>query len=99
MEVTTGRQVELIAGKPAPQMIHAAAARLNLPANQCLVVGDRLETDIVMGRVAGAWIALVLTGVSTRAEALRMPMPPDLIVSNLGELAKHILGNKLCVIS
>lgn len=91
LEVTTGKPVELIAGKPSPQMIHAAAARLNLPANQCLMVGDRLETDIVMGREAGAWTALVLTGVSTRAEALRAPKPPDLIVNNLGELATHIL--------
>jgi arabinose operon protein AraL len=90
LEVSSGKQVELISGKPSPQMIRAAAARLNVSPDQCLVVGDRLETDIAMGRQAGAWTALVLTGVSTRAEALRAPQPPDLILNNLGELAEEI---------
>ena len=91
LETSAGRQVELISGKPSPQMIAAAAARLKVPPDQCLVVGDRLETDIAMGHAAGAWTALVLTGVSTRAEALRMSKPPDLILNNLGELAERIL--------
>ena len=93
LETSTDRQVELISGKPSPQMIRAAAARLKVPPDQCLVVGDRLETDIVMGRAAGAWTALVLTGVSTRAQTLRMSKPPDLILNNLGELAERLFKN------
>ena len=94
LETSSGRQVELIAGKPSPQMIRAAAARLKVRPEQCMVVGDRLETDIVMGRAAGARTALVLTGVSTRAEARRQPKPPDLILNNLGELAERLIENQ-----
>ena len=35
--------------------------RLGLPANRCMMVGDRLETDILMGQQAGMYTAAVLT--------------------------------------
>ncbi|MCX6047977.1 MAG: HAD hydrolase-like protein [Chloroflexi bacterium] len=50
------------------------------------MVGDRLETDIRMGQQAGMVTAVVLTGVATRAEAEQMPIPPDYVIENLGEL-------------
>ncbi|MFQ5859862.1 MAG: HAD-IIA family hydrolase, partial [Anaerolineae bacterium] len=68
LEATTEKKVELVAGKPSRLMIQAGLDRMGLPAEQVLMVGDRLETDILMGKRAGTATALVLTGVTRRAQ-------------------------------
>ncbi len=57
-------------GKPGLALAEALAAVTGVPAAQTLLVGDRLDTDIAMGRAAGMATALVLTGV-TREEDLQ----------------------------
>ena len=86
LEVTTGKQVELIAGKPSPMIIQAGGALLGVPIGQCLVVGDRLETDILMGREAGARTAVVLTGVARREHLATSPVQPDYVLENIGSV-------------
>ena len=86
MEQLTGRRPELIAGKPSTVILDVALERLNLPAQRCLMAGDRLETDIRMGCEAGMVTAVVLTGVSTREDAAKASPAPDLVLDNLGEL-------------
>ncbi len=86
LEHLTGRRVELLAGKPSPLMVQVAMAELQVEPSRCLIVGDRLETDIRMGQAAGMVTAVVLTGVSSRADALRSPQPPDWIIEGLAEL-------------
>lgn len=83
LEATTGKPVELVAGKPSPMMIECGVARLGVPASECLVTGDRLETDMVMGRHAGARTALVLTGVTRRDQLDTAPAPPDHVLENI----------------
>lgn len=53
-----------VVGKPGPALIHAACADLGCRAEEVLVVGDRLDTDIAAGLAAGAPTWLVLTGVA-----------------------------------
>ena len=84
LEATTGKRVELIAGKPSPMMIQAGAQLLGVPLEQCLVVGDRLETDIVMGRNAGAQTAVVLTGITRREDLATAPVEPDYVLEDIG---------------
>jgi len=84
----TGREVEALAGKPSPIIVDVALERLGLPPDRCLMVGDRLETDIHMGQQAGMWTAVTLTGASTRADAARWRPPPAFIVENLGALVE-----------
>ena len=67
-------------------MMQVVLERLGLPAGRCMMVGDRLETDIRMGQEAGMVTAVVLTGVSTREDVARMAQPPDFVIENLGEL-------------
>jgi ribonucleotide monophosphatase NagD (HAD superfamily) len=86
LEHITGRQVELVAGKPSPLITQVALERLGVPADRCMMVGDRLETDIRMGQQAGMATAVVLTGVSKREDVALMPSPPDFVINNLGEL-------------
>ena len=86
LEHISGRPVELVAGKPSPLITQAAIEQLDLPPERCMMVGDRLETDIRMGQVAGMVTAVVLTGVSTRDDVSRMDSPPDFVIENVGDL-------------
>ncbi len=86
LEHMTGHKLDLLAGKPSPLIVQVALDRLGLPAEQCLMVGDRLETDIFMGQRAGMATAAVLTGASTRADAEQMDSPPTFILENVGEI-------------
>ncbi len=86
LEHMTGRRVEILAGKPSPLMAQVAGEVLGLPPERCLMVGDRLETDIRMGHEAGMRTAVVLTGVTTREMAEQADPPPDYVFRDLGEL-------------
>lgn len=86
LEHMTGRKLELLAGKPSTLTMQVAIAKLALPAARIMMVGDRLETDILMGQQAGMVTAVTLTGVATRADVAQMAQPPDYIINNLGEL-------------
>lgn len=86
LEHLTGRAVELLAGKPSPLTVQVAMAELGVEPSRCLMVGDRLETDIRMGQAAGMQTAVVLTGVSSRADAARLVPPPDFVIEFLTDL-------------
>jgi 4-nitrophenyl phosphatase len=78
----------IYAGKPSPVLIELACRRLELPKEQVLVVGDRLDTDIAAGQAAGCPVALVLSGVSSRAEAEAWHPAVDVIAADLESLVK-----------
>ncbi len=67
IEGCTGVSCERHTGKPDPYMLQAALERLDLSLADCIMVGDRLSTDIRMALDAGMASALVLTGETTRA--------------------------------
>ncbi len=91
LEHMTGRKLELLAGKPSPLIMQTALARLGVTADRCMMTGDRLETDILMGQQAGMVTTVTLTGAATRADALHMAAPADFIVNNLGEIPALII--------
>ncbi len=86
LEQITRRKLELLAGKPSTLILETAAARLGLPPERCLITGDRLETDIVMGKRAGMFTAVTLTGVTRREDVHPGEFAPDLVIENLGDL-------------
>lgn len=73
IEGCTGVRCEQNVGKPDPFMLEAALSRLGLAASQCVMVGDRLMTDIRMAIDAGMPSALVLTGETTREMLAAQP--------------------------
>ena len=79
-------QRPLVAGKPEAPLFHAAAKRL--AADRPLVVGDRLDTDILGGNNAGFATVAVLTGVDTRESILaaRTLERPDYLINDLTDL-------------
>lgn len=73
----------IIIGKPQPDMYIAALARLGTAPKETLVVGDRLETDILGGQNTGCPCALVLSGVTTLEAAQQWKPIPDIIAADL----------------
>jgi len=86
VEAVTGRRVDPVVGKPSPLMLEAALERLGLPPDACAIVGDRVETDIQMGRAARLTTILVLTGVTGRDAPEILRWPPDHVLESLEEL-------------
>ncbi len=75
-----------IMGKPMPEMYTACLERMHVKAEDTLVVGDRLETDIAAGQALGCHTALVLSGVTTREMAADWQPKPDWIGPDLTTL-------------
>ena len=64
VEAVTDRRVEAIVGKPSPIILEVALRALGVSPSESVMVGDRLETDIAMGRRGGLHTILVLSGVT-----------------------------------
>ncbi|HMK35129.1 MAG TPA: HAD hydrolase-like protein, partial [Desulfomonilaceae bacterium] len=83
-----GRQPDLVFGKPSTGMAELALQILRLPRTSCLVVGDRMETDILFARNAGMSSALVLTGATKVTALCKYPYGPDYILDSIAHLAE-----------
>jgi 4-nitrophenyl phosphatase len=81
----------VIVGKPEPLMYLVALKRLNISAEQALVIGDRPETDIAGAQQIGCRTALVLSGVTNAKQASAWRPQPDIIADNLEKVVKQIL--------
>ena len=90
LEACSGRSVDLIVGKPSSVVSEMAMQRLGLPAESCFMIGDRLETDILMGNNAGMTTVLVLTGVTEIASVRASEMQPDYVLDSIAELRRCI---------
>jgi 4-nitrophenyl phosphatase len=85
--ITTATGVDpIFAGKPFPYLMELALERLGSKKEETLVIGDRLETDIAAAQAVGCQTALVLSGVSTQAQAFEWNPPPDIISDSLAAL-------------
>lgn len=80
----------IIAGKPQPALFELALSRLGVNKEEALVVGDRLETDILGGQNAGFPTALVLSGIATLDDARAWSPAPTYIYSDLEELVNQL---------
>lgn len=76
----------LVIGKPERPLFDLALEALHTPAHACLMVGDRLETDIAGGQRAGMQTALVETGVDNAESAQRKNILPDGVFATLNDL-------------
>ena len=86
LEHISGRAPDLLAGKPSTLILEVAMEWMGLPPARCIMIGDRLETDMRMGRQAGMLTAVTLTGVTGRDDVALMPDPPDYVIETLGDL-------------
>ena len=89
VEASTGRAPDEIIGKPFQPMMEVILARTGLEPAQICMVGDRLYTDIAMGK-HGLRTVLVLSGETQPGDLVESPYKPDLVVKDIGELAQLI---------
>jgi 4-nitrophenyl phosphatase len=80
----------IIVGKPEPLMYQVALERLNIAAEQALVVGDRPQTDIAGAQQIGCRTALVLSGVTNAKQAANWKPSPDIIADDLEKVVQLI---------
>jgi 4-nitrophenyl phosphatase len=75
-------------GKPERFFFLELCRRVGAEPARCVLVGDNLESDIAGARGVGMKTVLVLTGVSSREEARRLPatLRPDWVAAGLPEL-------------
>ena len=71
-------------------MMRSALNALNAHSETTAMIGDRMDTDIVAGLEAGMETILVLSGVTTRAEADRFPYRPSRIVDSVADLVDDL---------
>ena len=89
IEAASGVKPEIV-GKPQPEMFKQALTQLDSQSGETLVIGDRLETDILGGQTAGCLTGLVLSGVSDRESGENWTPKVDIIAENLDDMIDMI---------
>ena len=73
-------------GKPNPLMVRIALKYLGAHSEDTVMIGDRMDTDIVTGIESGLETILVLTGVTREEDVPRFPYQPTRVVRSLVEI-------------
>jgi NagD protein len=73
-------------GKPNPWMMRSALNYLDVHSENTVMIGDRMDTDIVAGVESGMETILVLSGVTRREDVARYPYQPTRIVESVAEI-------------
>ena len=77
-------------GKPNPLMMRAALNRLEAHSETTVMVGDRMDTDILAGLEAGMRTVLVLTGITRADDVERFPFRPSRVVPSVADLVDDV---------
>jgi len=73
-------------GKPNPLMMRSALNYLDVHSEDTVMVGDRMDTDIIAGVESGMKTILVLTGVTRREDIDRFPYRPTWVLESVAEI-------------
>jgi NagD protein len=92
IEAVTQKKVEAIAGKPSPLIIQTALEAMGLPPGDCILIGDRLETDIKMGQDSGIATGIVLTGVTDEKTLRESSIQPDFVFQSNADVKNILMG-------
>ncbi len=77
-------------GKPNPMMFRAAMNRIDAHSEDTVMIGDRMDTDIVAGMEAGLETILVLTGSTRREDVARFPFRPSRVVESIADVVELV---------
>jgi arabinose operon protein AraL len=86
VEAVTDTKVEIIVGKPSPIMLEVALHALGCAVHESVIVGDRVETDMAMGKQLGLATVLVLSGVTRSDDPRIAALAPDHVLRSVREL-------------
>jgi len=85
IEAASGKSPFFV-GKPNPLMMRTALNYLDVHSEDTVMIGDRMDTDIVAGVESGMETVLVLSGVTNREDVDRYPYQPTRIVQSVGAI-------------
>ena len=85
MEIATGKQA-YFCGKPNPLMMRSGLNLLGCHSAEAVMIGDRMDTDIISGMESGMSTVLVLSGVSTRENIRSYAYQPTVILNGVGDI-------------
>jgi len=85
IEMATG-QTAYFVGKPNPLMMRTGLRILGVHSEDAVMVGDRMDTDIVAGIETGLETVLVLSGVTDRAGIRKFPYRPGIVLNGVGDI-------------
>ncbi len=85
IETASGHKPYIV-GKPNSLMMMLATRKMGVHADDTIMVGDRMDTDIVGGMEAGMTTALVLSGVTDKDELTQFPYTPDHVFNSVADI-------------
>lgn len=85
IELATGRKAYFI-GKPNPLMMRHAIKKIDCRLEDTLIVGDRMDTDIIAGIESGIETALVLSGITKKEDLVMFPYQPSYIFDRAADI-------------
>lgn len=91
IEMATGVQA-YFCGKPNPLMMRTGLRILNCHSADAVMIGDRMDTDVISGLESGMSTVLVLSGVSTRETLNTYAYRPTMVLDGVGEIVKMAMG-------
>ena len=91
IELATGKTAYFI-GKPNPLMMRTGLRILGVHSEEAVMIGDRMDTDIVAGIETGLDTVLVLSGVTDRNDIKKFPYRPRLVLNGVGEIPAAAAG-------
>ncbi|MGM9556706.1 MAG: HAD-IIA family hydrolase [Oscillospiraceae bacterium] len=87
VELVTGKKAYFM-GKPNPLMMRTGLQMLGVHSEEAVMVGDRMDTDVIAGTESGLTTVLVLSGCTSREEVDNYPYRPNYILNGVGEIAE-----------
>lgn len=88
IELATGKKA-YFCGKPNPLMMRTGLNILGCHSGEAVMVGDRMDTDVISGMESGMSTVLVLSGVSSRETVDTFAYQPTVILDGVGDIAEE----------
>ena len=90
----SSRTADETAGKPNPLMMRTGLRMLHCHSAEAVMVGDRMDTDVISGMESGMSTVLVLSGVSTRETIKTYAYRPSMVLNGVGDIVSLARGEK-----
>lgn len=87
IEMATGKQA-YFCGKPNPLMMRTGLRILGCHSEEAVIIGDRMDTDIIAGTESGIETVLVLSGISNENTSSKYAYQPTVTLTGVGEIVK-----------
>lgn len=92
--VASGGKEPVVVGKPSPVMVERSLSQLGVEASRTVMLGDRLDTDILAGQRAGCKTVLVTTGISSVEDIAATGIEPDWTIDTLDVLRESLIAER-----